>query len=305
MEFRMNSIILQVILQIIPGLLLLIFFFVIIFLKEHTDDKELHQILEIFFLTMVYLMYLILFPKLGSLALYVFSLGLLLTGSFKSIRTGVILCLASGLFGFLVACIGHPIFIQIEEREVSFFKFLLFPIKIPFFYYIIPLEAISSSLFSWLFTTYTWETLNMIRRKSLTQKRARNEFEFYLKSAVRYLQLTPVGLLPLMVPHIVSDYTLLYQMSYFLGSLCLSKIYFIAFSFLIVFARKRVFENPFLRVTSVFTLLSLVSIFFSLFEYIAFNIPLGVLIISLCLSSLLGASLGFSIAGSIINDTSN
>jgi len=288
------------ILLLIIGTLLFIFFFIIASVEKHID-KEWYLTLELAFFVTVYSMYLVSLPQLNWHALIILSLGLLLMRTSKDTKASMVLLMISGAFGFLLAYVGRSIFLQIEQGGESFLRLIFFPsVNVPFFYFFIPLAGISSSLFAWSFTVYIGTTVNLIRGKEsvrapITRKK---DLKLNLKSTLAYLQLIPVGLIPLVIPHIFRNYVWLYDVSNILGSLCLSQLYFIPFSLLIAFARKRIFESPFFRVTSVFTLLSLFSVFYSLFEYIALNVHLGVLIISLMLSSLLGASLGFSMSDS-------
>ena len=253
------------------------------------------------FLPAVWFAYLFLFPSLGWNMLTLFCCILLLIGSEKSFRLSVGLLIVTGLFGLLVAYLGRPIFLQVEQHSDPIMIFLLLQIRIPFFYYAIPLEAISSSLFSWLFTANTWEIANLLRGESMAREQIR--FKFNLKSTAKYLQLIPVGLLPLILPHVFRSYSLLQDISLWLTTLCVSQIYFTIFSLLIVVTRKKIFDNPFLRATSIFSVISLVSSLYSIFEYITLEIPLGVYILSSCIASIFSALLGFSIADSIIDNT--
>jgi hypothetical protein len=276
-------------------IILYAFFKVVSFLQIRYGEKKYQPLINFVFILVgwyAHLLWFSVYYYIGNYFMYMFYIFLVGTDSKffqkstkqKALLFTVVISVAVGL---LASTLTYPIFQQLENWNIIY-KIILVPdFSIPFFYLLIPTLSITSGVFCYFWIYY----LDLIKIQFFNSKEIYNIEQSY-KTVLAYLQLVVLGILPLLIVQIFFGSALLEEVTLKLYVLIITQLYFVIFCISIVFLNSLIFNKSFLRINSVFALISVISTLSAVIQFIVFQIDSGTYYMAVIISSIFGSAIG-------------
>jgi hypothetical protein len=189
------------------------------------------------------------------------------------------------IIGFIVAFLSYPIYTHFETFNL-FFSFLILPeVKVPFFYVLVPLQAITSGLIGYFLMSLFDFVSSYIREKP---QQAINLKE----SVFLHFQIVPLTLFPLLIAQEFNKPVLFDPIVTLLYFLCVTQIQGLIYCSILAYLGERIYKFKFGLITSIFTLLSVISSLNVAFLFIIAHVEVGTYLLVIVTTSLIALTFG-------------
>jgi hypothetical protein len=200
------------------------------------------------------------------------------------------ICLFGFVMGLVVALVTYPIFKQFETFNLYFrFPLVLPQTDVPFFYVLVPFQAITSGLIGYGLMSLFDSVSSMIREKPQQPMKLK-------ESAFLHLQIVPLTLFPLFIAQVFSETVFFDPIIKLLYLLCVTQFVGLICCFILVGLGEKIYKIRFLLIRSIFTLISVISSVYVAFLFIVAHVEVGTYLLAIVTTSLTALAVGITIS---------
>ena len=200
------------------------------------------------------------------------------------------ICLFCFVMGLVVALVTYPIFKQFDTFNLYFRFLLILPqTDVPFFYVLVPIQAITSGLIGYSLMSLFDSFSSMIREKPQQPMNLK-------ESAFLHLQIVPLALFPLLIAQLFSETVFFDPITKLLYALCVSQFLGLICCSILAILGEKIYKIRFLLIRSIFTLISVISSVYVAFLFIIAHVEVGTYLLAIITTSLTALAVGITIS---------